>query len=81
MAGKSTSYHRGDMDIREQSATYEFVMKLTKWGSLAVAALVLFLVLWFCTAAGFGGAAITAIVLIALGVLILREKPQAAGAH
>ena len=32
MAGKSTTYHRGDMDIHEQAATYEFVMKLTKWG-------------------------------------------------
>jgi membrane-bound ClpP family serine protease len=81
MAGKSTTYHRGEMDIHEQAATYEFVMKLTKWGSLAVASLVLFLVLWFCTGTGFFGAAITAIVLIALGVFFLRAKPEAAGAH
>ena len=81
MAGKSTTYHRGDMDIHEQAATYEFVMKLTKWGSLAVGALVLFLVLWFCTAAGFLGAAVTAIVMIALGVFFLRANPEATDAH
>ena len=81
MAGKSTTYHRGDMDIHEQAATYEFVMKLTKWGSLAIASLVLFLVLWFCAGTGFLGAFVTAAVLIALGVFILREKPEAAAAH
>lgn len=82
MAGKkSTTYHRGQMDIREQAATFDFVMKLTKWGSLAVAALVLFLVLMFCTGAGFPGALATAVVLVAVGVFILREKPEAAAAH
>lgn len=81
MASKSTTYHRGEMDIHEQAATYAFVMKLTKWGSLAVAALVLFLTLWFCVGTGFFGAFVTAAVVIALGVLVLREKPEAAGAH
>lgn len=81
MASKSTTYHRGEMDIHEQTATYAFVMKLTKWGSLAVAALVLFLTLWFCVGTGFFGAFVTAAVVIALGVLVLREKPEAAGAH
>jgi hypothetical protein len=82
MASKqSTTYHRGEMDIHEQAATFDFVMKLTKWGSLAVAALVLFLVLWFCTAAGFLGAAIAAAVVIAAGVVFLREKPEAVPAH
>jgi hypothetical protein len=47
-------------------------MDLTKWGSLAIAALVLFLTLWFCTSAGFLGALATAVVAIAVGVLVLR---------
>ena len=77
MAHEAISYHRGGMDIREQTATYEFVMRLTKWGSLAVAALVLFLTLWFCAKTGFFSAFIVAAVLIALGVVVLREKPGA----
>lgn len=72
MASKATTYHRGDMDIHEQTSTYAFVMALTKWGSLTIGSLVLFLVLWFCTSAGFGGALVTAAVLVALGVFFLR---------
>jgi len=77
MANQATTYHRGEMDIHEQTATYAFVMQLTKWGSLAIAALVLFLVLWFCTATGFFGALVTAVVLVALGVVVLRDKAPA----
>jgi len=72
MANQASDYHRGEMDIHEQASTYAFVMALTKWGSLAIAAAVLFLVLWFCTAAGFFGAFVTAIVAIGLGFIVLR---------
>lgn len=72
MANPASEYHRGDMDIHEQAKTYEFVMGLTKWGSLAVAVLVLFLTLWFCTGAGFLGALASAIVLAVLGGVFLR---------
>ena len=72
MANKVSEYHRGQMDIHEQAATYERVMAMTKFGSLAIGALVLFLTLWFCTGAGFIGAAITGVVMIALGVFFLR---------
>jgi hypothetical protein len=75
MAG---DYHRGEMDIHEQAATYEAFGKMTKWGSLAVATLLLFITLLFCTKAGFIGSAIAAIVLLAVGVLTLKEKPAAA---
>jgi hypothetical protein len=77
MASNATTYHRGEMDISEQAATYEFVMALTKWGSLAVAALVAFLTLWFCAGAGFVGAFATAVVMIALGVIFLRDRGAA----
>ena len=70
-------YHRGEMDIQEQSATYDFFMGMTKWGSLAVAALVLALTLWFCTSAGVIGGLIPAVVLVAVGVAVLRDKPAA----
>jgi hypothetical protein len=46
MAG---DYQRGEMDIHEQSATFEAFGKMTKWGSLAIAVLLLTITLWFCT--------------------------------
>jgi thiamine transporter ThiT len=75
MAG---DYQRGEMDIHEQSATFEAFGKMTKWGSLAVAVLLLTITLWFCTAAGFIGGVIPGVVLAVLGVVFLREKPVSA---
>jgi len=79
MAGKA--HQRGEMDIQEQVSTFQFFNTMSKWGSLFVGTLVLFLTLWFCTGAGFGGAAITAVVVVALGVFLLRDKPEAVTAH
>ena len=45
----ASEYHRGDMDIHEQTSTYHLFVMLTKWGSLSLAALLVFLVLVFCT--------------------------------
>ena len=81
MAGAASHHTRGEMDIAEQVSTFEFFNAMTKWGSLFVGVLVLFLSLWFCTGAGFGGAAIAAVVVIAAGVVLLRDKPQASTAH
>jgi hypothetical protein len=75
MAGKASEYHRGDMDVHEQVATFRLVMGITKWGSLTFAALLAFLTLWFCTGAGFGGALFTALVIVALGITFLRSPP------
>jgi len=75
MAG---DYHRGEMDIHEQAATFEGFGKFTKWGSLAIAVLLLTITLWFCTPAGFIGGAAPGIVLAMLGVVFLREKPAPA---
>ena len=72
MAG---DYHRGEMDMHEQAASYAAFGKLTKWGSLAVAVLLLFITLLFCTPAGFIGSAIASVVLLVAGVLLLKEKP------
>ena len=71
----STDYHPGDQNISEQVATYHLFGGLSKWGSLAVATLVLMLTLWFCLGAGFLGGLIPGAVLAALGVTFLRSKP------
>lgn len=67
-------YHRGEMDIHEQVSTYNAVMGMTKWGSLALAVALLALVLWFCTPAGFIGGLVPALVLLVLGIIFLRDK-------
>ena len=79
MAGKASEYHHGEMDIHAQQQTFNLVMTMTKWASLAVVVGVLFLTLWFCTAAGFGTAFISAVLLLAIGVFALRQR--AAPAH
>jgi hypothetical protein len=72
MANKVSDYHRGEMDIQEQEATFDRVMAMTKWGSVVVAVAVLFLTLWFCTSVGFLGALATAVVAAVLGGFFLR---------
>ncbi|HYG26108.1 MAG TPA: aa3-type cytochrome c oxidase subunit IV [Caulobacteraceae bacterium] len=71
-------YHRGEMDIHEQAATYSLFGKLTKWGSLITAVAILWLTLWFCTSAGFLGSTVTSIVALVIGIWVLRERK---GAH
>ncbi|MFN3520827.1 MAG: aa3-type cytochrome c oxidase subunit IV [Phenylobacterium sp.] len=78
MADHATDYVRGEMDIQEQNATYDLFMAMTKWGSLSLVALLALLVLWFCTPAGFLSGFVAALVVTVIGVLVLREKPQAA---
>lgn len=77
MAGPAGDYHRGEMDIHEQVSTYEGFLSLSKWLSLVMAGALAFLVLMFCTKAGFLGSAITGIVVLAVGFLALRSKPSA----
>jgi len=76
MANSPSDYHRGDMDIHQQAATYQLVMALTKWCSLAVAVGVLFLTLWFCTKTGFLGALATAVVVSVVGGFVLRGRDE-----
>ena len=56
--------------------TYAFG-KMVKWGSLAIAALLVMLVLWFCVPTGFFTGFVAAVLLTAVGVFFLREKPGA----
>ena len=78
MAGSASDYRRGEMDIQEQESTFQLVMGMTKWGSLVLASLLLFLVLWFCTPAGFVSGFVSGAVLLGLGIVLLRSKPEAA---
>jgi len=81
MAKGHSEYHRGDMDIHEQQATYDLFMGLTKWGSLLTAAALFGLVLWFCTGADFWGGmvqgAVGFVALMVVGWFLLRKKPDA----
>ena len=77
MTEAAHEYHTGDMDIGEQVSTFEAFGKMVKWGSLAIAALLVMLVLWFCVPAGFFAGFGAAIVLLAVGIFFLREKPAA----
>ncbi len=77
MAGPASDYHRGDMDIQEQVSTFHLVMGITKWGSLTIAVGLLFFTLLFCTDTGFMGSAVSAIVLLVIGVFALRSRADA----
>jgi hypothetical protein len=74
-------YERGHMEIGEQEKTFRLFVGMAKWGSLAVANVLLFFTLWICTGAGFWGALIATAVLDVVGVTLLRQKPEAAAAH
>lgn len=67
------AYVHGEMTIEEQSSTYSLFMNMAKWGSLAIAALLLFLTLWFMPAGSFFTGLIGAVVLLVAGGVFLRS--------
>ena len=77
MTDAAHDYHSGDQDITEQVATFGLFKKMMKWGSLAVAVLLVALVLWFCVGAGFFAGLISSMVVLALGIYFLRDRPAA----
>lgn len=74
-APADAAYERGDMEIGEHRSTYRAFDGLVRFGSLAVAGLVLFLALAFCTGVGFIGAAAPTAVLLVAGGIFLRKQP------
>ena len=73
-----SDYVHGKMDIHQNASTYALFGNLTKWGSLAVAVGLVFLVLLTCVpSAGFITAAACAIILAVLGWAFLKKKPDA----
>lgn len=79
MAEPAGDYHRGEMDIHEQSSTYTAFLGMTKWGCLALAVGLVFFIMLFCTKAGFLGAAAAAFILLVVGIVAFTMKP--AGGH
>ena len=77
MAEPAADYHRGEMDIAEQKATFHGFIAMSKWGSLIIVVGVLFFALLFCTEAGFFQAALASFVLLVVGIFALREKKSA----
>jgi hypothetical protein len=67
-------YVRGSQEISEQVATFHLFMGLAKWGSLALAAVLTFLTVWFMPNGSFFGGLIAAVVLLAAGIWFLRDK-------
>jgi hypothetical protein len=74
MTEHASDYTRGEMTIDEHKSTFSAFVKLTKWGSLYLAALLLLVTIWFCTTGGFFTGLITAVVVVVLGTLVLSEK-------
>jgi len=63
MADHGAEHQRGEMDISHQVSTFNLFTGMTKWGSLHIASLLLFLTLWFC--------------LTVAGVVLLRDRAPA----
>jgi Bacterial aa3 type cytochrome c oxidase subunit IV len=69
-------YVRGSQEISEQESTYQLFMGMAKYGSLAIAALLALLTIWFMPGGSFIGGAIAFVVMMAAGIVFLR-KPKA----
>ena len=68
-------YVRGSQEISEQQATFHLFMGMAKWGSLAIAASLAFLTIWFMPGNGsFFGGLFAALVLLVGGGWMLRSK-------
>jgi small-conductance mechanosensitive channel len=67
------AYVHGTMTIEEQSSTYSMFMNLAKWGSLAVASLLLLLVLWFQPGGSLFLGLIGGVVLAVAGTFFLKS--------
>lgn len=66
-------YVRGSQEISEQESTFDAFMGMTKWGSLIIAILLVFLTLWFQPGGSLMTAFITAVVLSVAGFFFLKS--------
>ena len=77
MAKPAADYHRGEMEIHEQASTYHAFLGLSKWGSLALAAVLVALIVGLCTKAGLMTGIVVGVVIAIIGYFALRAKPTA----
>lgn len=73
-ASKTTAYVHGSQQISEQVSTFSSFITLSKWGSLAVAVVLLALTIAFQPDGSIVGGLFAGIVLTAVGVLALKSK-------
>ncbi len=71
-------YKHGEMDISQHQHSYALFANMTKWGSLLLAILLVFIVVLTCTQMGFITAAISAVVVAVVGWLLLKKKADPA---
>lgn len=69
-------YVRGSMEISEQTSTFHLFMGMAKYGSLAIAALLTFLTIWFMPNGSFIAGAGVAVVMMVAGVWFLRSPAK-----
>lgn len=67
-------YVRGSQEIGEQKSTFHAFIGMSKWGSLILGAIVLFLVMWFQPGGSFIGGAVSALILLVAGWFLLKSK-------
>jgi hypothetical protein len=70
-------YVRGSMEISEQKSTYDLFMALSKYGSLAIVALLTFLTIGFMYDGSLLVGAGAGIVLLVAGIFFLRSPKKA----
>jgi hypothetical protein len=69
-------YVHGSMEITEQQSTFNLFMGMAKYGSLAIAALLTFLTIWFMPNGNFFAGAGAGVVLMIAGVWFLRSPSK-----
>ena len=72
------AYQRGSMTIEEQASTWKLVQGLFSWGSLSIASMLLFLVLWFRPGGSFFMGLICGVVVFAAGFVFLKSGSKSA---
>ena len=68
-----SEYEHGQMDVHQQQHSYELFASLTKWCSLYLAVTLVFLVILTCTKMGWLTAVIAAVVVAAIGWVMLKK--------
>ncbi len=69
-----SDYVHGEMDIHQHRATYELFGNLTKWGSLHLAYVLVFIIVLTCTQLGWVTALVSGAVVAVVGWLLLKKK-------
>jgi hypothetical protein len=60
-------------ELKVHARNYHAFMLLVKWFGIHLAALMTFLTLWFCTAAGFFTALVAGVLVLAAGIVAMQR--------